>query len=156
MMANYINWEVMLDQDQTSRCTGSHVGQLSNMFLDAQVIASECDDDYQGADCVVFLFAPPNPDIDPKIVIVNDYFGSCSGCDMWEDSDDESLRELLVAIANNARLFDSFDEAIKFLDEIIKKMDDNKPYGEYYDLQKHSRSLCKQLKEAEIKIANGQ
>ena len=154
-MADFINWEVMLDADQTGRYAGSHVDALSKMFVDAQMIASESDDDYDGHDSLVLLFAPANPNIEPKIVLITSYFGSCSGCDMWEDADDEDLRELLTAIANNARLFDSFEEIDAFFDQIIKMMESEEPYGEFYELHGHIHSLRKQVKEAEIKLGNG-
>jgi hypothetical protein len=155
MMADFINWEVMLDQSKTSRGAGSHVNQLANMFVDSRMIASESDNNYQGDDSVVFLFTPPNPDIDPKIVLINSYFGSCSYCDSWEDAKDDSLKEVLIAIANNARTFDSFDEIGALLDEIVKKLDSDEPYGEYYNLHDHAHSLLKQIKEAEIKLGDG-
>jgi len=148
MMADFINWEIMLDKDKTYRHAGSHVSQLSNLFIDSHVIASECDDDYTGSDSVVYLFAPPNPDVEPKVVLVTDYFGSCGGCDVWEDIEDSDLKELLVAIANNARLFDSFEELDKFFSGIIDKLDGDGSYGEYYDLHGHVHSLRKQIRKS--------
>ena len=150
-MVDVIDWEVMLDEKKTPRYAGSHVDQLSNLFLDSEVIASSYDDDYQGADCMVYLFAPPNPKIDPKIVIITSYFGSCSGCDSWEDAGDEDLRELLTAMVNNARIFGSFDKTIKFLDEIDAKVDAGS-YGEFYDLHGHTEEIKKQVKEAEARL----
>ncbi|MBD3406183.1 MAG: hypothetical protein GF411_08720 [Candidatus Lokiarchaeota archaeon] len=150
-MADFINWEVMLDREWTPRNSGDHVAQLSNLFVDSQVLASNTEGSYQGSDALVFLFAPPNPDLQPKLVLITDHFGSCSFCDAWENSNDKTIRELLISIANNAKLFDSFDEIIKFLDQVIEKIKDGH-YGEYFELRNHARQLRTQMSEAELNL----
>jgi len=154
-MADFIDWEVMLDESQVSRYAGSHIDELSKLFRDSRMIASNSSGSYQGDDCVVYLFTPIDPQFEPKIVIITSYFGSCSGCDAWEDIKDDDLRELLIAIVNNARLFDSFKEVHKFFDELIERLDSDEPYGEYYDLRDHVYTIQKQVKEFEIKLGNG-
>lgn len=140
-MVDFIDWKTMLDPDVTKRYAGSHVEHLSNLFLHSQMIASETSGDYQGYDVVVILFTPPIPHVDPKIIIVSDYYGSCSGCDAWEDASDESLKKLLISISNNARLFDTFDETIKYLQSITRE--------EQYELFPFKDNLIKQVTEAE-------
>lgn len=154
-MADFINWEVMLDEGQTPRHAGSHIGQLKNLFVDAIMIASNSSGDYQGHDSIVYLFAPANPNVDPKIVLITSYFGSCGGCDVWENCSNDELRALFTAIANNARTFDSFEEINNFFSEIIKWIEGDESYGEYYDLHDHVYELRKQIKKAEIKLGEG-
>jgi len=154
-VADFINWEIMLDEDKTPRYSGSHIDQMKNFLVDSDIIASEYDDNYQGHDSMVFLFTPANPKLDPKLIIVTSYFGSCSGCDAWENAKDDDLRQSLVAIANNARVFDSFEDILRFFDEIIEKLDDDdNVYGEYYDLHNHAKSLRKQIEKTEIKLGS--
>jgi hypothetical protein len=114
MLKDYINWQMMLNTDITPRYAGSHVGQYSNLFEHSSVIANYTSGDYDGQDILVYLFAPPEPNVPCKVVAITDYFGSCGGCDGWEDISDEDLRTMLISIANSARMFDTIDEAIEF------------------------------------------
>lgn len=151
MMADFIDWKTMLDESITPRTAGSHVDHLSKMFVNSHMIAHHSDGNWSGWDAVVILFAPPNPALKPKIVLITDHFGSCSGCDVWDEVSDRTLKELLISIANNARTFDSFEEIDNFLGEIIDRLDDpNNVCGEYYDLHDHVRSLRKQLRKVEF------
>lgn len=153
-MSDFINWETMLDGKRTSRCSGSHIEQLSNLFKDSVVIASNSNGYYQGDDCLVFLFTPADPKIEPKLVLVTSYFGSCSGCDSWDGANDKHLGELLIAIANNARTFNSFEEIDDFFGYIVNGMQ-NGNFGEYYDLHAHVHRIRKLVKEYETKLGNG-
>lgn len=154
-VADFINWEVMLDEHKTPRYAGSHIEQMKNFLVDSEMIASECDNSYQGHDSMVYLFTTSDPKFEPKLIIVTDYFGSCNGCDAWEGVNDNDLREMLVAIANNARVFNSFEEIIKFFDEIIFNVESEDPFGEFYDLHDHVYSLRKQTKKAEENLGRG-
>lgn len=44
---------------------------------------------------------------DGTVAILTDYFGSCSGCDAWEDSSDDVARKMIESLVHSARLFES-------------------------------------------------
>jgi len=140
-MSDFIDWETMLDDSKTMRSSGSKIDQLSRMFLHSHMIASDSSGDYQGEDTVVILFTPPIPDTDPKIIIISSYYGSCSGCDSWEDANDKNMKEILESLANNARLFDNFEDTIKYLESVTQ--------AEQYDLYPIKDKLLEQIRKAE-------
>lgn len=141
MLKDFLDWNRIMKAE--GRSAGGHSEILDCLFKDSVVLASHIDDDYQGKTGYVYIvhnfinFA--------KIVVVSDYFGSCSGCDVWEDASDEDIRDLCIQLANNAHMFDSINEAIEFLDHIAK----NKP-SEYYDLCSLAEPLNIELKVAKL------
>lgn len=50
-----------------------------------------------------------------KYVIYNDYYGSCSGCDSWEDATDENVRKLCIDLSNSAFIFKTLKDVKAFL-----------------------------------------
>ena len=139
MLKDFIDWDVMMALE---RYAGSHTRNLSGLFLHSQVIAEATEGDYSGSDGMVYLFTPPNPGAPAKIVLLSDYFGSCSGCDSWEDATDKDFKALMIAIANNARMFDSIEECIEYLESGDKG----------YEFEDLSDDLIKELKEVKIKV----
>jgi hypothetical protein len=47
---------------------------------------------------------------DGRFAWYQDSFGSCSGCDAWEDAPDKDVRSLCISLANSARVFLTLDE----------------------------------------------
>ena len=115
MLQDLLDWSTIMS---ASRTAGGHREIMDSLFSNnGQVLASHIESDYQGSLGYVYLvhgwteFA--------KIVIITDSFGSCSGCDAWEDASNESVRNMCIAMANNARCFDCIEEALDFLKELV-------------------------------------
>ncbi len=98
-----VNWtEVM----SASRCAGGHSEAMESIFEGkAKVCASWIADDYDGAEAFAYLFP------DGTVVIMTDSFGSCSGCDQWEDASDDDVRLMVESLVNSARVFHDVAEA---------------------------------------------
>lgn len=96
-----------------SRYAGGHDDQMKGLFKDAKVIAHYNEGDYQGqvATCVEFI----EGEFAGKVAIYNDYYGSCSGCDSWEDASDDDVRKMCIDLSNGAYLFDCLDDVKTFL-----------------------------------------
>ena len=119
------------------RGAGGH-SEVMDVLFKGQVLAEFIEPDYQGKLGYVYLvydfqnFA--------KIVIVSDYFGSCSGCDAWDTSTDEDVKAMCVQLANNAHTFDSVNAAIEFLTMVAASKD-----AAYYDLTSLAPKLLEKL-----------
>jgi hypothetical protein len=101
-----IDWESVME---APRYAGGHVEVMQTMFGNkATVIAEYIEDDYQGSEAFAYEFE------DGTIAIITDTFGSCSGCDSWEDASDADARSLVKQLAINARLFPNRAEAREF------------------------------------------
>ncbi len=136
-LKDYINWEVLIKQ---SRCAGGHTDIMDNLFYGAEIAASYVESDYQGKEGYVYKL------MDGRFVLVNDYFGSCSGCDAWEDADDDTAKELINAIVNNAKVVGSIDEAIQYLESMENS-------AEHYDWDGLCGELLKELLKYKIREA---
>ena len=42
---------------------------------------------------------------------MTDYYGSCSGCDCWEDATDEDAKKQVLDLVNGARVLGSLENA---------------------------------------------
>lgn len=113
-----IDWESIMAFPRTS---GGHIEQMTGLFKGATVIAFYHSGDYQGevATCVRLP--------DGRFAIYNDYYGSCSGCDSWEDADDESVRLMCIQLANGAFVFESLEDVMEYLGTVTKE--DNYDWG---------------------------
>ena len=102
-----INWDATLAAEKYA---GGHEEVMRAIFEGrADVVAFWIEDSYDGEEAFAYLFP------DGSVVIVTDYFGSCSGCDMWDDNPSESeIRVAIGAIVRAARIFDDLDAAIEF------------------------------------------
>lgn len=101
-----IDWTAIMPM---SRYAGGHDDQMEGLFKNAKVIAHWNEGDYQGsvATCVQLE--------DGRFAIYNDYYGSCSGCDSWEDASDEEVRKMCIDLANSALVFESLSDVKEFL-----------------------------------------
>jgi len=106
-----IDWEKLMPM---SRYAGGHDDQMQGLLKDVTVIAHWNEGDYQGsvATCVMLNDTQ-------EVVIYNDYYGSCSGCDAWEDATDEDVKTMCKQLAGGALIFKNLEECKKFLS--IKK-----------------------------------
>jgi hypothetical protein len=106
-LAERIDWENIM---KMSRCAGGHDDQMTGLLRDATVIAHWNEGDYQGmvATCVKLNDTQ-------EIVIYNDYYGSCSGCDAWEDSSDDNVKQMCRQLACSAYIFKNIEDCKEFL-----------------------------------------
>jgi len=145
MLKDLLNWEIILQQP---RYAGGHQEIMESLFAGSSaILASYSDGGYQGQVGYIYLvyFGTDYS----KIVIITDYYGSCGGCDSWEDADDDDVREMCTALANDARTFDEIDEAIEFL-----KTDAVEEAGNY-GYRSTASGMLEELEKTKKKIASG-
>jgi hypothetical protein len=101
-----IDWEKIMPM---SRNAGGHDEQMTGLFKGAAVIGHWNEGDYQGtvATCVKLP--------DGRFAIYNDSYGSCSGCDSWEDATDDEVKSMCITLANDAYVFETIDGVREFL-----------------------------------------
>lgn len=102
-----IDWENIMPM---SRYAGGHDEQMRGLLKNVTVIAHWNEGDYQGyvATCVQLNDTK-------EIVIYNDSYGSCSGCDAWEDATDEDVKEMCIQLACGAYIFKNMKDCKQFL-----------------------------------------
>lgn len=107
-MQALINWDEIM---KMARWAGGHDEQMKGLFKNAEVVGHWNEGDYQGmvATCVKL----PNG----KYAIYNDYYGSCSGCDAWEDASDEDVKSMCINLANGAYIFETLEDVKAFLSD---------------------------------------
>lgn len=145
MLKDLLNWPVIMKQPRTA---GGHTEILDYLFTNCAVLAKATTGGYQGEIGYVYLVYAGQEFA--KIVVISDYYGSCNGCDSWEDACDESVKEMCTQLANNAHMFDTVDEAIKFLRDQVPEDE-----GAHWDLHNLSASLVIELEETRKKIKAG-
>lgn len=130
MLKDLINWDVVMKQLRTA---GGHQEIMENLFQDSTIIAAYTENNYDGELGYIYQLE------DGRFVLTNDYFGSCSGCDVYEDCTDEELKNLCVQLANNSKIFDSINVLIAFLRNV--KQD----HAINYDLRNLAKPLIAEL-----------
>jgi hypothetical protein len=105
-LQDLIDWDSIIPMD---RYAGGHDAQMRGLFKGATVLAHWNEGDWQGQVATMAKLS------DGRIVVYDDYYGSCSGCDAWEDATDQTVRKLCIDLANGARIFDSQEEAVEWL-----------------------------------------
>ena len=141
MLKDFLDWDRIM---KAKRYSGGHSDVMDVLFINGIVLGSVSSDDYQGNIGYAYLvYGWTNT---AKIVLISDSYGSCSGCDQWEDAGDEDVRQLCTNLANDAHSFDSIEEAIAWL---YKAAAD----GTYYEWRELGTQLASELTEklAEIK-----
>ena len=108
-LKDLIDWETVLKQP---RYAGGHDDQMQSLIKGATVLGHWNEGDYQGK--VATAIRLP----DGRAALYVDYYGSCSGCDSWEDAGDEDVRKLCTSLADSAYVFASPDEAIRWLTDV--------------------------------------
>jgi hypothetical protein len=110
-LQNLIDWDAIMP---LARYAGGHDSQMKALFKDANVIAHYNEGDWQGVVATAVQLA------DGRYCWYEDSYGSCSGCDAWEDASDESVRTLCINLANSARISNSYEELINDLSNSTK------------------------------------
>lgn len=102
-LQSQIDWETVMKQD---RYAGGHEDVLQNIFGDKSTVLSWwSSEDYQGTVAIATRIPSGH------VVIMTDYYGSCSGCDSWEGASDEDARKMIIDLVGGAKVFDSVEEA---------------------------------------------
>lgn len=92
------------------RYAGGHDGQMRALFKGAVVLAHWNEGDYQGTVATAVRLA------DGRYCWYQDSYGSCSGCDSWEDATDEDVKKLCIGLAVDAEVFPTLEEMIAHMD----------------------------------------
>ena len=102
-----INWDEIMPMD---RYAGGHDEQMKGLLKNVKLIAHWNEGGYEGqvATCVQLNDTK-------EIVIYNDYYGSCGGCDAWEYASDDSVVTMCKQLAGGAYIFKTLDDCIEFL-----------------------------------------
>jgi hypothetical protein len=101
-----IDWDAVMP---LPRYAGGHDEQMKLLFKNSTVLAHWNEGDYQGVVSTVCRLQ------DGRITAINDYYGSCSGCDCWEDATDDDVRRLCIDLANGAKIFQSVEQCVEWL-----------------------------------------
>ena len=112
-LQKYIDWKNLM---KMARYAGGHDEQMQGLFKNVTVIAHWNEGDYEGqvATCVKFNSGYYKG----KYAIYNDYYGSCSGCDSWEDASDEEVKNMCIGLSNSAYIFKNLNDVKNFLNEV--------------------------------------
>lgn len=101
-----VNWDAVM---RAPRYAGGHEEVMRAMYEGrAEVIDHWVMNDYQGELAIAWRFP------DGSVAVLTDYFGSCSGCDAWENATDDEARTMVKSLASSARVFPSVNEAAEF------------------------------------------
>lgn len=105
-MKDLIDWDQVMKME---RRAGGHDDQMKGLFENSEVVAHWNEGDYQGmvATCVKLP--------DGEYALYNDFYGSCGGCDSWEDATDEEVVNMCKSLANSAYIFNNLEDVKEFL-----------------------------------------
>ena len=142
MLKDFLDWDRILKQRGSA---GGHSEIMDVLFINGIVLANVSDNDYQGN--IGYAYLVYGYTDTAKIVVISDSYGSCSGCDGWEDATGEDLRQLCTNLANDAHMFDSIEEAISWLRIAVND-------ATYYEWSRLGTELANELtkKLEEIKV----
>lgn len=117
-----IDWKNIMPM---SRYAGGHDDQMRGLLKNVTVIAHYNEGDYQGmvATCVKLNDTK-------EIAIYNDFYGSCSGCDAWEDATDDDVKRMCIQLACSALLFKNIKDCKEFLSSPCGDSDFNWCYSD--------------------------
>lgn len=93
------------------RYAGGHDEQMQGLFKGAKVLAHWNEGDYQGTVATAVQLE------DGRFCWYQDGYGSCYGCDSWEDASDDDVRKLLVGMSIDAEVFDTYEELLANLQQ---------------------------------------
>lgn len=106
-MKDLIDWDALMPLDH---CAGGHDNHMRKLLRGAEVLAHWNEGDWQGTVATAVKLA------DGRFAYYSDSYGSCSGCDSWEDASDELVRILCEELAESAKIFDSMESMLVSLD----------------------------------------
>ena len=90
---------------------------MQGLFKGAKVIGHYKEGGYGGLVCTCVQLE------DGRFALYNDYYGSCSGCDSWEDASDEEVNALCINLSNGAYIFQSLSDVEEYLNSVIDDPD---------------------------------
>lgn len=100
-LQDLIDWDNIMPM---SRYAGGHDDQMCGLFKGATVLAHWNEGDWQGKVATAVKLE------DGRVCCYCDYYGSCSGCDAWENATDEDIRVMCRGLANSAKIFDDIED----------------------------------------------
>lgn len=106
-MQELIDWSAIMPMP---RYAGGHDEQMQGLFKGATVLGHWNEGDYQGTVATAVQLA------DGRVAVYQDSYGSCAGCDAWEDANDDRVRTLCRNLANGAYLFPTAGDAVVWLE----------------------------------------
>lgn len=99
----FIAWDHVMT---LPRYAGGHDEIMKGIFGDEKTTVSFWNEgDYQGAVAVAHKLE------DGRIVVMTDYYGSCSGCDAYEAAGDDEVKRLVTGMVQSSRVFNSIEDA---------------------------------------------
>lgn len=114
-LVDRIDWENIM---KMSRYAGGHDEQMRGLLKDVTILGHWNEGDYQGTVATCVKLNDTN-----EVVIYQDGYGSCSGCDAWEDATDDDVRQMCRQLACDAYVFKNLEDCRVFLQEVNKETD---------------------------------
>lgn len=102
-----IDWDNIMKME---RYAGGHDCHMKGLLKNITVLAHCNIGSYDG---VVATMVKLNDT--SEILIYDDYYGSCSGCDAWEDASDNDVIDMCKQLVCGAYVFKTKEDAIEFL-----------------------------------------
>ena len=106
-LAERIDWDSIMPM---SRYAGGHDDQMKCLLKDVTIIAHYNEGDYTGSVATCVKLNDTN-----EVVIYQDSYGSCSGCDAWEDANDDDVIQMCRQLACGAYVFPTLEECKDYL-----------------------------------------
>ena len=120
-LRDLVDWDHVLAQP---RYAGGHEEVMRAIFGSTSTVEAWWPGEgYQGDVAIAHRLA------DGRVVVMTDYYGSCSGCDAWEGAGDEEAIKLIIDAVNSARVFESLDDAKSWCASIDPKDPVDYPYS---------------------------
>lgn len=95
---------------QMPRFAGGHDEQMKGLIKNSKVIAHYNKNDYSGVVATILQLNDTK-----EFVVYSDYYGSCNGCDAWEDCSNSEAISMSKHIASEAKIFSNKKELIQYL-----------------------------------------
>ena len=108
-----IDWPHVMKQP---RYAGGHEEVMRGVFGEgSEVLAWWHKQDYAGTVAIAHGLS------DGRVVVMTDYYGSCSGCDAWENADDENARKQILDLVHHAKVFATVEKAAEWCANVDPK-----------------------------------
>ena len=108
-LKEHIDWDKIMPME---RYAGGHDDQMRGLIKGAKVLGHYNEGDYQGKVATAILLP------DKRCALYVDYYGSCSGCDAWEDASSDDVRKLCIDLTNSAYVFKNAKDAKRWLNAV--------------------------------------
>jgi hypothetical protein len=101
-----VAWDVVMKAERRS---GGHREIMDALFARSVILGGFIQDDWQGY--LAYAYTMPSK----HVAIISDSFGSCSGCDSWEDTTDEEAKRMITAMVTSAHIEPDEKSALAWL-----------------------------------------